>query len=178
MAPGRHHGAARLTRSDEQVPATRCPPGRTHGGPRRPRTVRFSDAEWTLIEQAAGRHGVTAAEFVRSGALALAGERLSRHPAAALSTGHLALVETTWRAVHLLTTLATRHLPCREIDDLVGAAHHAMLETMQNGPDRTVPGQAPSGHDKAGRARNAAPGYRIFQLLKRRRPQAPPPGGR
>ena len=172
-----------MTRSEQPDPATRCPPGRTHGGPRQPRTVRFSDAEWTLIEQAAGRHGVTAAEFVRSGALALAGERLSGHPAAALSTGYLALVETTWRAVHLLATLATRHLSRRDIDDLAGAAHHAMFDTMHNGPDRTVPGQAPSGygrqrHDQAGRARHAAPGYRIFQQLKRRRPQAAPPGGR
>ena len=33
-------------------------------------------------------------------------------------------------------------------------------------------------NDKTGRARNAAPRHRIFQALKRQRPQAPPPSGR
>ena len=46
-------------------------------------------------------------------------------------------------------------------------------------PHRTVPGQAPAGdrprHDTAERGRKPAPGYRIFQLLTRKRPQAGPP---
>ncbi|MCY4431816.1 MAG: hypothetical protein OXC11_15700 [Rhodospirillales bacterium] len=181
--PGdRPSGSPARNRDDRPDPATGNHPDRNRGARRHPRTIRFSHSEWALIEQAAGRQGLGTAELVRSGALALAEERLSGHPPASLSTGHLALVETTWRAVHLLATLATRHLPCRDIDDLVGAAHHAMLDTMHDGPDRTVPGQAPSDHgrqrhDKAGRARSAAPRYRIFQAFKRKRPQAAPPSG-
>ena len=115
------------------------------------------------------------------GAPALAGERLSGRLHSRTVDGpprtgrdHLARRPPAGHA---------RDLPCQEIDDLVGAAHHAMRETMHNGPARTVPDQAPSGHgrqrnEKAGRARNAAPRHRIFQALTRQRPQAPPPGGK
>ena len=133
-----------------------------------------------MTEQAADRDGTTAAELVRSGALTHVAARLEAQLAAALSPGHLALVEATWRSVHLLATTATRHLPSDDIDDLVGAAHHAMLETMHRGPHRTVPDQAPATgdrprHNTAGRGRKAAPGHRLFQLLTRERPQAVPP---
>ena len=53
----RQHGTARLTRSHRQDPATQSRPGRMHRESRRWRASRFSDVKWTLIEQAADRHG-------------------------------------------------------------------------------------------------------------------------
>lgn len=153
-----------MTRSDRQDPETTSRPERTHGEPRQTRSIRFSDSEWTLIETAAARHRLAAAELVRSGALALAEARLCEHPPGSLSPGHVALIEATYRAVHLLVTLATRKLRYQEIDDLVGAAHSAMIEAI-GGPDRTVPGEAPSAgrqqpNDEAQRVPDGAPGYR------------------
>ena len=130
-----------MTRSDRPEPATGNPPARTPGEPRRLRTVRLSDAEWTLIEQAADQQGLTSAALVRSGALTHAGKRLEGQPAAALSPGHLALIAATWRVVLLLTTLATKHL---RYDDLVGEAQVAMNQIMTGDPDRPGPGEAPS----------------------------------
>lgn len=147
-APGtagtRKHGAALLTGSDRQEPVARNQLERNRGEPRQPRTIRFSDSEWSLIEQAAARHRLTAAEIVRSSALAFAEDRLFESPAASLSPGHIALVEATWRAVYLLATLATAKMRYEEIDDLVGAAHNAMIETMNKGPDRSAPGEESS----------------------------------
>ena len=40
---------------------------------RRPHSIRLSDSEWTQIEDAALRHGISAGEIVRSGALGAAG---------------------------------------------------------------------------------------------------------
>ena len=54
MAGSRRRGAARLTRSHRQDPATRCPSGRTHGSPRRPRTVRFPDRRPVELSGIAG----------------------------------------------------------------------------------------------------------------------------
>lgn len=51
-------------------------------------------------------------------------------PPASLSPGHIALFEAAWRAVHMLATIATRQMRYQEIDELVGAAHNAMRETM------------------------------------------------
>lgn len=152
-----------MTRSDPQDPETRSRPERTHGEPRQTRSIRFSASEWTLIEQAAARQGLSAPEIVRASARALAEEKPSEQSPAALSPGHVALIEATWRAVHLLASLATRHMRYEDIDDFVGAAHNAMIETMNKGPDRTHPGEAPSAgrrqrNDKAGRVRGVVPG--------------------
>lgn len=118
-----------------------------------------------MIEQVAVEHGITPAELVRVRTLALAERRLLDPPAASLSPGHIALIETTWRAVHLLATLATRNMPYQEIDKLVSAAHNAMRETMNSDPDRAVPGKAPTAdrqqrHDEARPVPDGSPGYR------------------
>ena len=118
-----------------------------------------------MIEQVALEHGITPAELVRVRTLALAEKRLLEPPATPLSPGHIALIETSWRAIHLLATLATRNMHYQEIDKLVSAAHNAMLDTMNNDPDRTVPGKASSAdrrqrHDEARRVPDGAPGYR------------------
>ena len=124
-----------MTGNAQQDPGTRKRIEPNRGAPRHSRSIRFSASEWTLIVQAAARRGLTAPELVRSGARALAEDRLFEHPPASLSPGHIALIEATYRAVHLLATLATRKMRYQEIDDLVGAAHNAMIEAINNGRD-------------------------------------------
>ena len=71
---------------------------------RRPHSIRFSDSEWSMVEWAAARHGLSAGELVRSGALAGAEDRLGESLPATLSPGHIALIEATYRAVYMLAT--------------------------------------------------------------------------
>lgn len=157
------------TRNDRQDHGTTKRSGRNPGERRRPHSIGFADPEWTLIEQAAARKGLNAAELVRLSAVAIAEERLFEHPPvvpdeeppsepspaslaeepssepspASLSPGHIALIEATWRTVDLLATLATREMSYHEIDKLVVAASNAMIETMNKGSLRAVHGQSP-----------------------------------
>lgn len=127
-----------MTRSDRQDPETTSRPERTRGETRQTRSVRFSDSEWNLIEYAAARYGLPAAELVRSGALAFAENRLSAHSPASLPPGHAALIEATYCAVHLLSALAIGQMRHEVIDRLADAAHKAMLETMEQEPVRAA----------------------------------------
>ena len=105
---------------------------------RRPHSIRFSDSEWDLIERAAARHGIPAGELVRSGAIALAEDRLGEAPPATVSPGHLVLIETMWRMVYVLATLNRDELLAggrgKDLDDIVAAARRTMNETMSEGP--------------------------------------------
>lgn len=127
-----------MTRTDRKDHRTSKQPDENESAARRPRSIRFSDSEWNLIERAAARHGVSAGELVRSGALALAEDRLGEAPPATVSPGHLALIETMWRMVYVLATLnRDRMIDAKreeELDDIVAAARKTMAETMQDGP--------------------------------------------
>ena len=127
-----------MARIDHKNPETRNEPGNNSGEARRPHSIRLSDSEWSLIEQAVARHGLSAGKLVRSGALATVEDRLGESPPATLSTGHIALIEATYRAAYVLATLNREQLldAGRENDlhDLVAEAHNAMAETMNEGP--------------------------------------------
>ncbi len=123
-----------MTRKDRFPRGTSNQSGENRGSARHPHSIRFSDSEWDLIEQAAARHAVPAGELVRSGAPALAEDRLGEHPPATLSPGHIALIEAIYRAVHMLTMLNTEQMSQEDFDELVGAAHGAMADTMNEGP--------------------------------------------
>ena len=127
-----------MPRNEQKDPGTRNRSGENQSVSRRPHSIRFSDSEWRLIEQAATRHGQSAGELVRSGALAIAEDRLGESPPATLSPGHLALIEATYRAVYVLATLNREQLLDaereKELDDIVAAAHEMMEETMNEGP--------------------------------------------
>ena len=111
---------------------------KNHSDARRPRSIRFADSEWKLIEQAALRHGIPAGELVRTGALALAEDRLGESPPATLTSGHLALIEATYRATFVRSMLDKERLLDaggeKEVDKLVDAALVAMEKTMKEGP--------------------------------------------
>lgn len=132
-----------MNRNDPPDPRTTSLPGLDPGQLRHPRSVRFSEEEWTLVQQAAVRHGLAAGEIVRSGALALAQRRSFENPPSSLSPGHIALIEATYRAVHLLATVATRPMPYDEVDTLIGEAHGALLATLDEVPVGADAGESP-----------------------------------
>ena len=107
------------------------------GDPRRSRTIRFSDSEWQLVEDAALRQGISASQLVRAVTLAAAEERADRPEEASLSPGHLALIEATYRAVYVLATVNRDEMldgeRGNELDEIVAAARRTMRETMDEG---------------------------------------------
>ena len=127
-----------MSRNDRSNSGTGKTPGENRSDVRRPHSIRFSDSEWNLIGRAAMRHGTPAGELVRSGALALAEDRLGASPPATVTPGHLALIETVWRMVYVLGTLNRDRMledgRGEELDDIVAAARRTMTETMDEGP--------------------------------------------
>ena len=127
-----------MSRTDPKTSVTGNHPSQNRNDSRRPRSIRFADSEWSLIEQAALRHGVPASELVRDGALALAEDRLGESPPATLSPGHLALIEDTYRSVYLIATLKREELldtgHMEDFEALVEASRKTMAQTMEEGP--------------------------------------------
>ncbi len=126
-----------MPRSDRKKPGTGSKPVDSRSDVRTPRSIRFSNSEWSLVERAAARHGVPAGELVRSGALAAAEDRLGEPPPATLSAGHAALIEEIYRFAYVMATLRRNELlDARrddELDDLVEQAREAMKGTMEEG---------------------------------------------
>ena len=126
-----------MPRSDRKKPGTGGKQDQNRSDARKPRSVRFSDSEWSLVERAAARQGITAGELVRSAALALAEDRLGEATPATLSAGHAALIEEIYRFAYVMATLRRNELlDARrddELDDLVEQAREAMKGTMEEG---------------------------------------------
>ena len=98
-----------------------------HGESRSPRSIRFSDSEWTCIEKEARERGMTAAELVRHAALGFATGKLTAN-----STGFppeiAAQIERIYRGVYLLSTLKR--------DELVREGRESELDrTMKDARD-------------------------------------------
>ena len=112
--------------------------GERAGDFRRSRTIRFSDSEWQLVEDAALRQGIPASQLVRAATLAAAEERLDRPAEAAVPPGYLALIEDIYRGVYLLTTLRGQELihakRKEELDEIVDDGRKAMAEALGEEP--------------------------------------------
>lgn len=93
-----------MTESDPKSTKTLVTPDEKNADPRTPRSIRFSDSEWTKIEEAAKERGMTAAELVRHAAISLAEDNLPGSNDA-LTPGHVAQIERMYRGVYLLSTL-------------------------------------------------------------------------
>ena len=79
-------------------------PDEKHGESRSPRSIRFSDSEWTCIEKEAKERGMTAAELVRHAALSFATGKLTAN-SPGLPPEIAAQIERIYRGVYLLSTL-------------------------------------------------------------------------
>ena len=127
-----------MPQSDRKNSETGINPSQNRSDARRPRSIRFADSEWNLIGQAALRHGIPAGELVRDGALALAEDRLGESPPATLTSGHLALIEATYRTAYVTATLDRQQLLDAgrkdDVEELIDASRKAMATTMKEGP--------------------------------------------
>ena len=127
-----------MSRSDPENSVTGNNSSQNRNDSRRPRSIRFADSEWKLIGQAALRHGIPAGELVRDGALALAEDRLGESPPATLTSGHLALIEATYRTAYVTATLDRQQLLDAgrkdDVEALIDASRKAMAKTMKEGP--------------------------------------------
>ena len=95
---------------------------------RAPRTIRFSDAEWEKVEQAAREIGISPATFARNAALrAAAVPRVD--PTGLLPPELLELVKRIYRSTYILSTLKRDELiregRRQELDRTVQAAREA-----------------------------------------------------
>ena len=105
---------------------------------RRSRTIRFSDSEWQLVEDAALRQGIPASQLVRAATLAAAEDRLDRPDGTALSPGHVTLIEDIYRGIYLLTTLRQEELlgekRNKQLDSILEDGRLSMAEALGEGP--------------------------------------------
>ena len=112
--------------------------GERAGDFRRSRTIRFSDSEWQLVEDAALRQGIPASHLVRAATLAAAEDRLDRPAGTALSPGHVTLIEDIYRGVYLLTTLRQEELlgekRNKQLDSILEDGRLSMAEALGEGP--------------------------------------------
>ena len=70
---------------------------------RKNRGIRFSDAEWEQVRDAAQTHGITPAEFVREKILALVHNREDAAPIS-LPAHLVSLIERTFRYTYIMAT--------------------------------------------------------------------------
>ena len=170
--PDTFHADASASFSPGHIPhppdrATRKPPGRNPAEKRLSRGVRLSDSEWALIKHTAARQGLGAGELVRWAVLALLDGQLHEHPAGSVSAGHVALIEASYRAVHLLATLATQSMPYEEVDTLLGTAHQALLATLDEEPVGVAPCESLSAGRRQRHAKKDASPYSWSGLIAR-----------
>ena len=93
-------------------------------GPRSPRSIRFSDCEWTSIERAAKARGMNAAELVRHAAVNFAAGNLIAG-SQAFPPEIAAQIERIYRGVYLLSTLKR--------DEMVREGQQDMLDKINAG---------------------------------------------
>ena len=95
-------------------------------GTRSPRTIRFTDAEWSKVQRAAAAANISPATFARSAVLNAVVEPTEASDGA-LPPGMLELVKRTYRSAYILSTLKR--------DDMIREGRQEQL-------DRTVQGSA------------------------------------
>ena len=100
---------------------------------RRPRSIRFHDAEWERIEACAEKHSLAAAEFVRFAALSAVEDGPD-------ATARLApLIEMTFRAAHIMVTKMRTDMLEEgrgdELDELVAGARALQDRLLGGAPD-------------------------------------------
>ena len=105
---------------------------------RAPRSIRFSDAEWEKVEQAARETGVSPATFARNAALRAAAVP-KVDPAGPLPPELMELVKRIYRSTYFLSTLKRDELirdgRGEELDQTVQAARKAQALVMGDSSD-------------------------------------------
>ncbi len=110
-------------------------PDEKHGESRSPRSIRFSDFEWTCIEKEARERGMTAAELVRHAAMGFATGKLTAN-SPGFPPEIAAQLERIYRGVYLLSTLKRDELVREgrknELDRTIKDARESQESIMEN----------------------------------------------
>ena len=120
-------------------------PEEKRGDARTPKTIRFSGPEWELVESAAIRRGMPAAEYVRMAALDAAEGKtaaldLARNKnnadSAAMPPGIVALIERIYRSTYIVATLKRDEMLREgrgdELDAMIKAARESQATILQD----------------------------------------------
>ena len=117
------------TKTDANSPGKRTEP-------RRPRSIRFSDSEWSGIELAAKVRGMTAADLVRHAAVSMAADKVAAdfEP---LPPEIVAQIERIYRGVYLISTLQRDQLVCEgrqeELERIQKSARESQTAILTRG---------------------------------------------
>jgi len=101
------------------------------------RSIRFSEAEWNAVTEAAERNDMTPASFVREASARAAADKLDLAEAR-LTPELIDLIKRTFRGVHVLAYLKFQEADEEEFNRAVEAAKTAQAESLE--PEKT---QAP-----------------------------------
>ena len=101
---------------------------------RLPRSIRFSDSEWKMIEGVARERGMAAAELVRHVSVGFATGKFSSVPSGGMSTSLSeisAQIERIYNGVYFLATLKRDEMNCEgrkdELDQIIEQARKSRL---------------------------------------------------
>ena len=122
-----------MTKDDPTGDRTAALPEEIPAGPRKSRTIRFSDSEWKQVEAAAKQRAMATAEFVRGAALNVA----VSDPApdsAKLPPDIVALIQSTYRYAYIVATLKRNELlrdgRGQEVDKAIKLARSAQDKVL------------------------------------------------
>ena len=105
---------------------------------RSPRSIRFSETEWQLVEEAADDIGISPATFTRNAALSVAAERKTLAPGT-LPSGVVELIKRTYLSTYIVSTLKRdemiREGRREELDRTIQAAREAQAFIMGDDSD-------------------------------------------
>ena len=122
-----------MTKDDPAAAQAAVLPEDNPAGPRKSRTIRFSNSEWNRVKTAATEIGVSVAEFVRRAALTVADSRTPVN-SSTIPPGIVALIESTYRYSYIIATLKRNELireeRTDEINHLVQAARESQAVVL------------------------------------------------
>ncbi len=93
-----------MTNKNKTKPRSKAQVDEKPTGPRSPRTIRFTDAEWAKVQRAAEAANISTATFACNVVLHAADE-FTTASGGALPPGILELVKRTYRSAYILSTL-------------------------------------------------------------------------
>ena len=126
-----------MTTTDPNVPESADDSAAAHTHTRTPRGIRFSDSEWESVKDAAIRHKISAAEFVRNATLS-AIATAPEEDSGTIPPGIVKLIKHTYRSVYILSTLKRDEMlddgRIEELNQTVALAKQSQRELSNDSP--------------------------------------------
>ena len=114
-----------MSEYDGNLAGASAKPEDKRGDARRSRTIRFSDREWEMVENAAAEREIPAAEYIRTAALDAAEGRI-----AALSAEIVETIRRIYRHTYIVSTLKRDEMLAEQRDDEMETAMKSARESQ------------------------------------------------